>query len=64
MAPMPSHGLPTHYSNSQGAGNPGVPPQQQGQHQPGIPLQGGYSDQYLYFGNIQNNNIPNQQQYQ
>ena len=40
------------------------PPQQQGQHQPGIPLQGGYSDQYLYFGNIQNNNIPNQQQYQ
>ena len=64
MAPMPSHGLPTHYSNPQGAGNPGVPPQQQGQHQPGIPLQGGYSDQYLYFGNIQNNNIPNQQQYQ
>lgn len=55
MPPIPGQhgGLAQHYQ--QGNANPGGP---------GGPLQGNYGDQYLYFGNMPNSNIPNQQQYQ
>lgn len=46
-------GLAQHYQQ----GNPN-------QGGPGAPLQGNYSDHYLYFGNMPNANIPNPQQYQ
>lgn len=61
MPPIPGQhgGIPQHYQ--QGNTNPGGPGAGAGG---GVPLQGNYSDQYLYFGNIQNSNIPNQQQYQ
>ncbi|KAI5949576.1 MCM1 [Candida jiufengensis] len=56
MQPLPGqpHGLPPHYGNQQ--------QQQPGQGQ-GNQQQVPYGD-YAYFSNMQNNNIPNQQQYQ
>ncbi|EMG47380.1 MCM1 Transcription factor of morphogenesis MCM1 [Candida maltosa Xu316] len=47
---MQGHGLPQHYA-------------QQGNPTGAGGIQAGYGDQY-YFGNIPNNNIPNQQQFQ